>query len=161
MFTIYEMGKGNWIPSFDIGMSFHNTGEKTGQVINARFRARQHSREHSFYAKWVVDYPTFEKDRDRNKWIDTAVKRDWYPLILSARETQQVHLVLEQDVDDLSWDSQEKRSLNLVLEVLASDNAGWKEIDTYTLDVEKWMYERKGGLILRGVKYRALMEANR
>lgn len=151
------MGGDFWIPTFDFGLSFHNTGQRTGKVIDVRLRCKDKStgvpKDFSFYAMWVVKYTLFEADRsDRLKWINTSVIREWYPLILSGREAQQIHLVLDAEIDELAWHSKDERYLDLALEVLSSDSSEWKYVDSYSIAVDVGMYTERGSFSLHGVK---------
>ena len=74
-----------WIPSIDMGFTFHNLGKCSGEVTDVRIvgnlKSLNHERKCDFYAKWIVDFPKFEQKRfNRFEWLDSSLNRNWYPL---------------------------------------------------------------------------------
>jgi len=137
-----KSGKGWWIPSFDVGLSFYNGGQKIGRVTDVRIKCDLRSgkgpRTYLFSPKWVVSYASFTQHRHyRIRWIDTSVERDWYPLILPAKETKHVHLILESH----RWDEGNTGEMEYTLQVFSSESKEWKECARYRLWISEDMYE--------------------
>lgn len=143
-FTIYKKTLENsgteqkttyWIPSFDVGVSFHNTGQKTGQVLCLKIIAepRNNSKKFVFGSKWIVNYNSLQKHSlDRQKWSKNVIDREWYPLILSGNETKHVHVVFEM-MQPKWWDKKEIiGSMDFSIKVLSSETKKWKEGKRYT-----------------------------
>jgi len=133
-----------WIPSLNIGLSFHNIGQKMGQVINIRIvgEIESNSTKIIFYPIWIVNYATYQKYRtDRFKWLETSVERHWYPLILEGKGTQHLHLVLESST---RLETQITGLMKFRLEVLSSSDKGkWRLCKRYSLPLTKDMYANK------------------
>lgn len=151
-------GRTWWIPSFDIGLSFHNTGQKTGTVLDVRLNCELKSnnslKKYLFYAQRVVDYSKFEELRgQRMKWAKSAVLRNWYPLILSSKETQHVHLILEQYPP---WYKREVGMFTVRLEVLTSNSDQWVKLRTCDLPIQDWFYDTPTNYLFRDLEVEAL-----
>lgn len=139
-----EDGRTWWIPSFDAGFTFYNRGQKIGRVKDIRLtgvlRSGECSETVTFSAKWVVRYASFMPNRhDRMRWVYSSIERDWYPLILSAKETKHLHLIFEGE----KWDDKRAGEMEYTLEILASDTDKWKECARYRQAVYEWMFESK------------------
>jgi hypothetical protein len=137
-----EDGQTWWIPSFDIGISFYNTGRIPGEVLDIRIVAElaghRSNRKFVFYPMWIVDCSRFEQDRtERFKWIKSAILRDWYPIMLGAQGEKDVHVVLESD----RWDHKESGEMKLTFEVIAAGMREWSRCETYTLPISEDMFE--------------------
>ncbi len=133
-----------WIPSFDIGVSFYNNGRRPGEVLDIRIVAEvvEHtkSRKFIFYPKWVVDYNLFNQNNtERFIWIETAVQREWYPIILGPYSEKSLHIVLEGD----RRDNKELGIMKFSFEIYASDKNQWLESADYTLRLSEDMFESK------------------
>ncbi len=133
-----------WIPSIDMGFTFHNLGRKSGEVTDIRMLIeiddKKSKKNYTFYAKWVVDYPKFQQDRtERMNWIHNSVIRDWYPLILTGEEQKSLHLILEGH----RWDNKIKGELNLCLEIYSSQKKKWTECSRYNHIITREMFDEK------------------
>jgi len=132
-----------WVPSFFMGISFTNVGQRTGQVIDVRILAEITSKgkpqKYAFFAKWVVDYASFMQNREnRFAWMKRAVKRNWYPLILRGGETKTLHLILEPISE---WYYGNKGMMKLYFQIFSSEEKRWLEIAQFWLEVDKDLYE--------------------
>ncbi len=148
-----KLGRTWWIPSFDLGVSFCNLGQRTGQVLDFRITAdlvtKDGTRHYEFYPGFIVDYKSFnENHTDRFKWIEKAVIREWYPLALAGKETISLHLVMEH----LRWDNIEEGMISFCLEVFSSQTKKWSECDRYSLEISKDMYEGKSSYTTSDLK---------
>lgn len=142
-----------WIPSFDLGVSFCNLGQRTGQVLDFRITAdlvtNDGTRHYEFYPKFIVDYKSFnENHTDRFIWIEKAVIRKWYALTLAGKETISLHLVMEH----LRWDNIEEGMMTFCLEAFSSQTKRWLECERYSLEISKDMYEGKSSYETSDVK---------
>jgi len=151
-------GRTWWIPSFDIGFSFHNAGQKPGTVRDIRlkceFKSESPHREFLFYGDRVVDYSEFEKVRtQRMEWTSTAVLREWYPLILGPKETQHLHLILEMPYR--RWDKKIVARFAISLEVLTSANDKWLKLHTYDFSIEDSYYQKESSCTLWDPEFEA------
>ncbi len=149
-FTIYTITpqiSGNtenqtwWIPSFDLGISFYNSGKVSGEILDIRivgeFRGHRSSSRHTFYPKWAVDYSQFKACKgDRMKWIDKSVIRDWYPLLIKGQSDVSLHLILESD----RWDQKQYGEMAFEIEVISSKSKKWKRYGSYSLEIVEYMY---------------------
>ena len=152
-FTLYEitpemsgnkLGRTWWVPCFNLGISFCNLGQQTGEVIDLRIvaelTANENVRKHAFFPKWVVDYSSFQKyQSDRFRWIESSVIREWYPISLAGKESKSMHLIFEPEL--VRWDDIETGMMTFCLEVFSSREKKWLECDRYSLSITKDMYE--------------------
>jgi hypothetical protein len=150
-FCIYKITPGQsgdksrkvwWVPSFSIGFSFHNKGQKVGKVLDVRIigDAVLEGRKLNigFHPSWIVKPDSFWRDHhDRFKWLSTSVDRVWYPVILPAKGTVHLHLVLESD----RWEQKREGRLDCRLEVLSSEDELWRECGKYRVAIVDRMYE--------------------
>lgn len=139
-----KLGRTWWIPSFDLGASFCNLGQRTGQVLDFRITAdlttKDGTRHYDFYPAFIVDYKTFnESHTDRFKWVENAVIREWYPLTLAGKQTISLHIVMEHS----RWDNMEEGLMTFCLEAFSSQTKKWLECDRYSLPILKNMYEKE------------------
>jgi hypothetical protein len=139
-----EKGETWWIPSFDIGVSFYNTGKVPGEISDIRIvgelAGHRTTRKFNFYPKWIVNYTSFkEHGSDRFAWIATSVLRDWYPFMLGGHDQKDLHIVLESD----RWDHKESGELKLVFEVISSKSKKWITYANYSLHISEGMFEDK------------------
>lgn len=137
-------GKTWWIPSFDIGISFHNVGRISGEILDVRivaeFEGYRFNKRYLFYPKWIVDYSAFNKDRtERFQWLEKAIIREWYPILLKGQSDVNLHLVLEAD----RWDQKENGKMTYCLEVISSKKKKWIECGRYSLHVTEDMFDDK------------------
>lgn len=137
-------GKTWWIPSFDVGMSFYNTGRLSGEILDTRivaeFRSHRSERKYVFYPKWIVDYAIFQRQRpERFEWIENAVIREWYPILLKGQNEVHLHLVLEGG----RWDQKESGNMSYTLEVISSREKKWIECGKYSLLISEQMFDSK------------------
>jgi hypothetical protein len=144
-FTLYKitpkMSGGTstwWIPSFDMGFTFYNIGSQVGEITDIRLSAALKNEKgeiekvYPFFATWVVDYPTFNRDApDRFKWLDTSMVREWYPMFLTGNSQQAIHLVLESD----RWEKRFVGTFELTLEIFTSENKAWTTHATYRFPI--------------------------
>jgi len=149
-FTIYTItpqisgdreNKTWWIPSFDIGISFYNSGKVSGEIldirITAEFKGQRSSSKHTFYPKWIVNYSEFKACKgNRMKWIDKSVIREWYPLLLKGESDTSLHLILESD----RWDQKLFGEMTFDIEVISSKNKKWIKHGSYSLPIIECMY---------------------
>ncbi len=136
-------GKTWWIPSFDLGMSFYNIGRRPGEIIDIRivgkFDGHRTSKKFYFYPKWIVDCSKFQEyGTERFDWIEKAVIREWYPILLKGASETQLHIILEGD----RWDHIESGEMSLSLEV-ATTRSQWKEIQKCSLSFHDDIFETK------------------
>ena len=139
-----ENGKTWWIPSFDLGISFYNAGRVAGEILDMRvvaeLKGHRSVRKYNFYPKWIVDYSIFQKNRtNRMKWIDLAMKREWYPIVLPGQQSESVHVILEGD----RWDNKENGRMEYCLQILSSKKKKWVEFCQYSLPIHEEMFESK------------------
>jgi hypothetical protein len=149
-FTIYTITpqiSGNtenqtwWIPSFDLGISFYNSGRVSGEVLDIRivgeFKSHRSSSKYTFFPKWVVNYPDFKGCRgDRMKWIDKSVIKEWYPLLIKGQSDVVLHLILESD----RWDQKQYGEMTFDIEVISSKNRKWENHGSYSMQIIEYMY---------------------
>lgn len=126
-------GKTWWIPSFDMAISFYNTGRRPGEILDIRIvaelKSRRTTKKSIFYPKWIVNYSAFQQYRaNRFEWIDKAVIREWYPILLKGESETHLHLILESD----RWEYAESGTMNLELEIATSDKK-WRKYRGYSL----------------------------
>lgn len=149
-FSIYEITSDTddnkkqtwWIPSFDIGVSFYNLGILSGEIIDfrivANFTGEEAIRKYVFYPKWVVDYSKFHQLRPKRfEWIEQAINRDWYPLLLAGKSETHVHLILE----DNRWDEKQVGTMSISLQILSSKQKTWKTFRYYKLSFYEDIFE--------------------
>ncbi len=149
-----------WIPSFDMGITFANEGKGVGKVLDMRIimllGSGESQKEYAYYPKWVVDYSKFtEYRKDRFKWIDTATKGKWYPLVLAGQQAESFHVVLEGD----RWDEKQSGNMNYYLQVLDSKNKKWTEYGKYHMILPMSSFEDRSTRTGSGsevAKYRKL-----
>lgn len=139
-----ENGKTWWIPSFDLGISFYNAGRIAGEILDMRivaeFKGHYSMKKYTFYPKWVVDYSIFQKNRtNRFKWIASAVKRDWYPIVLSGQQSESIHVILEDD----RWDQKESGEMTSCLQVISSKKKRWIEYGRYSIHIIDRIFEKE------------------
>lgn len=133
-----------WIPSFDLGFTFYNVGSQTGEVSDVRLLATLKTKEgdkvYPFYPKWIVDYPSFNKEGwNRMKWLNTSVTREWYPIFLAGNAQQSVHLVLE----GFRWDKKMTGELELKLQMFSSAEESWTDLASFSLQIFEDYYDDK------------------
>lgn len=138
-----------WIPSIDIGFTFHNLGRNSGEVTDIRLltklKSKDSEKKYLFFAKWIVDYAKFQKDRTyRFKWIENSVQRDWYPLILAGNEQKSLHIIFEGD----RWDEKLTGTLILCLEIFSSGEKKWVECDRYYHKITEDTYKARAAYTL-------------
>jgi len=152
-FTLYKITssisgskEGNtwWIPSFDVGISFHNVGRISGEILDARivaeFKGHRSNRKYVFYPQWIVDYSAFQKDRtERFQWLKKAIIREWYPVLLKGQSDINLHLILETG----RWDQKENGKMLYCLEVISSKKKKWIECGRYSLLITEDMFDEK------------------
>lgn len=149
-FTLYKITpniSGNtegatwWIPSFDLGISIHNLGARAGKVYDLRITASSSDSRNEFlihfHPVYIVNYSEFKQvHTDRFKWTSTAVIREWYPILLNGKSSQDLHVLFE----DMRWDTQWIGDLELKLEV-AYTTSKWVSLKTYSIGIHERMYE--------------------
>jgi hypothetical protein len=133
-------GKTWWIPSIDLGVSFYNIGVRPGEVLDLRIvgelRSEGQSELFYFYPKWIVDSASFQSNHLRRfEWLNSAVLRDWYPLLLRGREEEHLHVILECD----RWEQEGTGDLSLKVEVLSSKTK-WDTHREYSLFLDSGMF---------------------
>ncbi len=139
-----ESGKTWWIPSFNIGFSFLNTGKRPGKILDIRIVAdlaepRSHKR-YVFYPKWLVDYSRFQKDRTKRfQWIHEAVLRDLYSLSLGGQKDAHIHLILEAE----RWNEKFQGEMRCRLQIMSSQKREWVDLGEYNLPITEKMFEEK------------------
>jgi len=131
-----EKGKIWWIPSFDIGFSFLNTGRRPGEILDIRIIAEhtdsQPNKRYVFYPEWLVDYSRFNKDStERFKWLDEAVIRDWYSISLGGHKDVHVHLILE--LMGERWDEKLNGNFECTLQYISTQKEEWIVLGEYNL----------------------------
>jgi hypothetical protein len=139
-----ENGKTWWIPSFNLSISFHNAGRIAGEIldmrINAKLEGHRLIKKYAFYPKWVVDYSVFQKYRtDRFTWASSAVKRDWYPIVLPAQQSESIHVIMEGE----RWDEKQSGRMTYCLQIISSRKKKWIEYGQYSLPIFDEMFEEK------------------
>lgn len=99
MFSYYLAVGGDRIPSFDLTLSFTNTGRRTGVVSDVMLMAALEEgrrREFVFRPRFVVDYTRFEPVRHhREDWTRSAVQQPWLPIVLGPGTTVTQHVIFE------------------------------------------------------------------
>ncbi len=147
-FTIYKMNpevsgghKFWWIPSVDMSFTFYNTGKRPGEVTDIRLvgklKTLDAKKTFIFYAKWVADFQKFQQNRgDRVALIESAIKRDWYPLILSGNAQESLHILFE----GWRWDKKFTGTLSLTLQVFSSEKDVWITYEEYRHIITEHMY---------------------
>jgi len=140
-----ENGKTWWIPSFDMGISFYNAGRIAGEILDMRiiveFRGHRSVKKYTFYPKWIVESSIFNKNRtNRHKWIDSAVKRDWYPIVLLGQQSESVHVILEGS----RWDEKETGRMTYYIQIISSKKEKWIGYGQYSLSIFDEMFEEEG-----------------
>jgi hypothetical protein len=142
----YEIGKDLWwIPSIDLGMTFHNVGSRSGQVLDVRALLRLEDKDgritiYPFYPQWIVDYKKFNSiQRKRFQWLNEAVARKWYPIFLSPKKQVSYHIVLEK----MPWEVIREGFLTLELQVFSTQKRNWKTIHNFSVGIPltKAVYE--------------------
>ena len=148
-FTLYritpEVSGGQrswWIPSMDADFTFYNTGKRGGEVTDLRFVCTLveggRRRVYIFYAKWVVDFKTFQRLRaDRMGWIGSSIERTWYPLIMGGDEERSLHIVFE----GMRWDEPLTGEMRISLETYSSMESRWVEQEVFHHHLTEMMYE--------------------
>jgi hypothetical protein len=148
-FTIYKMTpevsggqKPWWIPSVDMSFTFYNTGKRPGEVTDIRLMGKLKTldaeRTFIFYAKWIVDFQKFQQNRgDRVALIESAIERDWYPLILAGNAQESLHILLE----GWRWDKKFTGTLKLILQVFSSEKNVWVTYEEYQHLITEHMYD--------------------
>ncbi|MCW4041324.1 MAG: hypothetical protein NWE83_11320 [Candidatus Bathyarchaeota archaeon] len=130
-----------WVPSIDTAFTFSNHGKRRGEITDIRFKGtlstQDMTRTFVFYAKWIVTFPLFQRQRgERLKWVQTAIERDWYPLILAGDEQLSLHIIFE----GFRWDQQYTGTLNLTLQLYTSEKDEWKDHETFEHRLSDEMY---------------------
>ena len=123
-----------WIPSFDLGLTVWNEGQRTGLITNVRLLTRfiwpDAKEDCSVEAQWIVDYPKFTTARDRFAMFDSAVLDNWYGLALRGGESQRLHLVLECPL--MVWDTKRPTfAIECDLQVMSTAKPGWTHVDRF------------------------------
>lgn len=148
-FTIYrispEISSGAqtwWVPSIDMGITFYNHGKRRGEITDIRFvgtlTSQDKNRQFVFYAKWVVSFPTFQRQRsNRLKWANSSIERDWYPLMLTGDTQLPLHIIFE----GFRWDQRYTGSLTLSLQLFSSDKEKWTNYETFKHILTDDMYD--------------------
>jgi hypothetical protein len=139
-----ETGKTWWIPSFNIGFSFNNLGKQSGILHDIRLVCTQNEsqtkKEIKFYPKWIVNYSVFQKfNTERFTWIDEAVNKDWYSMILPSNSSKDIHVILEGD----RWDHKFTGRFKITLEIYTSKKNEWIKLSEYDWNVDDDMFENK------------------
>ncbi len=140
-----EHGETWYIPSFNFGVSFYNSGSRPGDIVDMRLRVFVTSdainKEFIFYPRWIVNYAEFSLHRtERFAWLASAVEREWYPITLSARSSPvDLHLILEAG----RWDVPFSGHLELSLEMFSSHGDRWRGLAWYEMPIEKGDFEEK------------------
>jgi hypothetical protein len=139
-----EEGRTWWIPSFDLGISFYNTGRLPGEILDlrivAKFKGHRTTRRYVFYPKWIVNYPQFQElHAERFEWINKAVVREWYSFLLKGQSEKELHVVLETD----RWEQRETGSMHLCLQYIASAKREWMTAAEYEFHVSDDMFDEK------------------
>lgn len=140
-----------WIPSIDMDITFSNLGKRVGEVKDLRFngvlRSDGQERGFVFYAKWVVDFRLFQRDRvDRMAWVTSSVERDWYNLVLAGDDQRSLHLIFE----GLRWEKAVAGELLLTLQLLSSRDEEWVDLAQYRQVIVPAMFERTSSQIMSG-----------
>jgi hypothetical protein len=117
-------------------------GRQPGEVLDVRIEAElkghRSTKKYVFYPKWIVNYPAFKESKgQRYKWIENAVIRDWYPLLLKGQDSISVHLILESD----RWDHKEMGEMKFNLQVISSKKDKWIEVGRYSIEVIDYMFQ--------------------
>src|SRR5712671_988179 len=115
-----------WLPSFDAGFSFYNSGSRAGRIKDIRLilKITEHRSEQvfHFYPVWIVKPGEFDACRtERFNWIETCVERQWYPLIIPGKSSVHMHLIFEGP----RWDSPLSGSLETSLQIFSSKSEKW------------------------------------
>jgi hypothetical protein len=131
-----------WIPSFDVGFSFQNLGKRSGVVYDVRvvmrFPRTPRVQTDALYPKWIVDYPEYQgQAHKRFEWIETAVKGEWYPVLLVEGEAKQLHLVLE----SRRWDEKRVGMALVTVQVRSSKRQDWTTCCNMQILVTEDLYE--------------------
>jgi hypothetical protein len=138
-----EKGRTWWIPSFDMGITFYNNGKRAGQVndiriiVNYTDSKTKHSETIYFYPKWIVDYSSFQRlRRDRYKWLEGSIIREWFPITVKGNDESYLHVILEAD----RWETKRKGEISLAFQVHSSQHKEWKTCADYTLSISEQMF---------------------
>lgn len=163
-FTLYEItpemsgneeGKTWWIPSFDMGVTLHNIGQKAGTVEDLRIKAEMNGEELTFRSKFLVDYGFFSENyQDRFAWVNEGVDRSWYPILLPGKDEKTLHLVLESE----RWEQKKTGIINFKLEIKSDESEEWIEIEKYRVDVFEDLYDTSAVYSTKREEYRRMLE---
>lgn len=139
-----EKGRAWWIPSINVDFVFHNIGKVSGEIQDVRVIASStksnSETKYTFSPKWIVDYKIFNECRtERFEWVEKAVIRNWYSVLVKAQSETNLHLILETG----RWDNKWEGVLKCRLEVLTSKSKNWVNCGEYGLFIYSDMYEEK------------------
>lgn len=144
--TFYHVDDGVdswWVPSIDIGFSFHNKGAISGQILDVRIILEIDGQEYVFYPMWIVDYPKYQEQRgNRAEWISKATIRRWYPLLLRGKTSVDMHLVLESE----AWCQAILGNGIFKLQVAQSNRrlrSKWRDCGEYSMELIQRMYDER------------------
>jgi hypothetical protein len=128
----------HFIPSFDLSLTFHNTGRRAGTVSGLRLlvkvEERGGSRHETYKPIWIVTYGSFHRFHDRFKWLAKSVESEWFGIFLQAGGERTLHLIFESAASSQNWTrvSGPKR-LSIELQAESSARPGWTSINRYVL----------------------------
>lgn len=139
-----ENGRTWWIPSFDLGITFFNSGRRDGEIRDIRLIADlvepRNARRFYFYPKWLVEYSDFQCHRhERFDWLEKCIIRDWYPFVLRGQSDKDAHVILEGD----RWDSCFEGSMKIELQFTSSKSDEWISLAHYDFYIEEEMFSSK------------------
>ena len=84
--------------------------------------------------------PKFSSKRhQRFQWIEDAVEREWYPLILGPKDKQYIHIIME----GTRWDKKLPGAIKFEFEIKTSEQKDWHKIERYYVYVIAEMFEGK------------------
>ena len=139
-----------WIPSVDIGISFHNLGKKNGEILDVRIVTKSTYSKlkevFEFRPKWIVDYAKFSQHHhERLTWIRNATIRGWYPILLRGGYDVHLHIILE----TTRWEEIISGDLTLSLQVKTSKKQIWETLKRYNIFMFDDLFTKQDSIIAR------------
>lgn len=131
-----------WIPSFDVGLTFFNKGQKVGKILDIRILVSielkdKTVKKFAFHPRWIVAYDRFSQSHERSEWLSNAIEKEWYPHIVRGNDLLSIHVVLE----SLRWENKINGKMHLVLEYRSSEKDDWQKISDGDLPLRDMFYD--------------------
>ena len=139
----WRCGKDRWfVASADLPITLVNAGARVGKLFDLRIIFREcqggpKAQKCILSAICEIDTKLFQSDsKNPLVWHDSAVKGQWYPLIILPKEVISKHLIFEE-----RWEHETLGNFEVTLEALTDASGRWQTLGNWRILLDETLWE--------------------